>query len=269
MSTEIDLVLKTLKLSENELQALDYLLIPYHKFANPDGLGHGSLLGIAPKQKLVFIIDSMRFGVWASVDEWPFQGLMALALKTLPRSLNWPLFGQWSNRGAATDGSPNSAQQRDYYNCAVFSLTTAMCLAFGYDLPCYTEDDMNFKKRKQMLAELSNDGFNDPFNYGLFHIPQVAIDLPSKYSPLITVADVKKLKKHGLGVDPEKEIEPDTEILEGDVASSGPEDEAELMGEDVECLEGIADEEAGSSSAPLTHREKNLKAGFPAQFDYR
>jgi hypothetical protein len=55
----------------------------------------------------------------------------------------WPMYGQWNSWSQTTDNSPNAVQQHDTHNCGVFTCTNALCLAFGYDLLCYEEKDLN------------------------------------------------------------------------------------------------------------------------------
>lgn len=97
--------------------------------------------------------------------------------------LDWPIYGQWDRRGHdKLDGSPNVSQQGDDWNCGIFTATNAMCLAFGYDLLCYRQRDLENGpyndldpprgKRARMAAELFQGlEFDPPFNYDLLDIP--------------------------------------------------------------------------------------------------
>lgn len=48
--------------------------------------------------------------------------------------------------------------QFDAHNCGIFMLTNACCLAFGYSLLCYNQDDM-VDKRWRIASELLRQGF--------------------------------------------------------------------------------------------------------------
>jgi len=145
---------------------LDYLFIPYF---DPD-MEHHILIGLAPKQGFVFIIDSCTNTY--PRDQFPAQGLLALSILVRPRGVSWPLYGCWSSRDLEYDESPNCARQGDYHNCGIFTCTNMMCLAFGYRLMCYSQRDLDVGKRHRMAAELIGGGFwGKPFDYGLLEIP--------------------------------------------------------------------------------------------------
>lgn len=59
-----------------------------------------------------------------------------------------------------TDDSPRTVQQTDAYSCGVFVATSALCLAAGYRVDCFTEADLQEPKKKRMVAEFVNGGFN-------------------------------------------------------------------------------------------------------------
>lgn len=98
-------------------------------------------------------------------------------------TVDWPIYVQWAHRGhEKSDGSPNVPRQGDYWNCGIFTATNAMCLAFGYDLLCYRQRDLENGphndlepprgKRARMAAELFQGlDFDPPFNYDLLDIP--------------------------------------------------------------------------------------------------
>lgn len=88
-------------------------------------------------------------------------------------SSSWPLYGQWSRRSATDDDSPDMPRQSDGHNCGVILVTNAFCLAFGYDLLCYSQNDLDDLKRPRMASELSNGGFGGPgkYDYPLLDLP--------------------------------------------------------------------------------------------------
>jgi len=152
---------------------MDYLFIPYY-----DEHMHHVLMGIAPKQGFVFIINSVEIDY--SREEQPAKGLMALALMLCPETQAWPLYGQWAEKDAQ-DGSPNCARQGDFHSCGIFTSTNMMCLAFGYRLMCYRNRDMH-AKRVRMAAELLKGGFGpEPFDYTLLDIPTDITDYRTNY----------------------------------------------------------------------------------------
>lgn len=125
-----------------DFQKLDYLFIPYH---NPQKK-HYTLLGIAPKQQFFFAIESSTNTY--NIHDWPGCGLYQLALTVVPKKQVmgiWPCFGKYSKRSSRDDGSPMSVQQRDQWNCGVFTATNATCLAFG--CKCILPFDVRFRMR--------------------------------------------------------------------------------------------------------------------------
>jgi hypothetical protein len=66
---------------------LDYLFIPYFEYDQE----HHVLVGLAPKQGFVFIIDSCDNTY--PREQMPAQGLLALSILVRPRGVTWPLYG--------------------------------------------------------------------------------------------------------------------------------------------------------------------------------
>jgi len=64
----------------------------------------------------------------------PFLALTQISPEVMEKS---GLHTGDSLRPQKQDGSPDCLQRQDGYNCGVFMATSAMCLAFGYDLCCY------------------------------------------------------------------------------------------------------------------------------------
>lgn len=77
----------------------------------------------------------------------------------------WRLYGQWSYRSETTDDSPDGPQQSDFYTCGIFATTTAFCLAFGYDLNCWVQADLEAYKKHRMAVELRNGEFSGDYEY--------------------------------------------------------------------------------------------------------
>ncbi|KAE9373781.1 hypothetical protein N431DRAFT_466050 [Stipitochalara longipes BDJ] len=174
----------SVSLDKDGILDLDYLFTPS---IETRGVHYG-LMGIAPKQQFVFVVDSVKSGYTFRV-----QKMYNILLYLLPGNVddkkqeaeaNWNVFGQWSRReNKKTDGSPNCCVQGDYYNCGNFTLTNAMCLAFGFDLLCYQQDDLNEKKRPRIAAEFDNEGFLGEFAYDMFDLPIGKADRLTKPQP--------------------------------------------------------------------------------------
>jgi len=166
MASALVRMLENLKFTPQSILALDYLFIPFYHWEKE----HHLLMGIAPKQGFVFIIDSCSNTY--PRDAYPVEALLALAFLVCPPEIKWPVYGLWQSRGWKEDDSPNCARQGDYHNCGVFTCTNMMCLAFGYRLMCYRQRDLNIGKRHRMAAELGADGFGPPpFDYQLLDLP--------------------------------------------------------------------------------------------------
>ena len=72
------------------------------------------------------------------------------------------------------DGSPNAPRQGDGYNCAIFALANALNMAFGFDLLCYRQRDLDSLKRTRIFSELKTGAssvFKDNFAYDMLDIP--------------------------------------------------------------------------------------------------
>jgi hypothetical protein len=173
-SEAITNILNERNLNGPNFMNLDYLFIPYLETET-----HYILIGIAPKQQYIFAVDTAN-EQWP-IDDYPVQSLYAMLLQLLPgaseddkekhATANWNVFGQWSRRTKKEDGSPNCAQQKDRYNCGMFTITNAFCLAFGFDLLCYRQQDLDFGKRPRVAAEFNNNGFSGDFAYDMFDLP--------------------------------------------------------------------------------------------------
>lgn len=186
----------------DSLRNLDYLFLP----TNSEGT-HYFLVGIAPKQKFVFAIDSYaRNEKGHALDNENVDPIVEILLREFPGE-DFPMYGQWALRSKTTDGSPNCAQQSDIYNCGVFTITNALCLAFGYELLCYTPDDLDEGKRPRVAAELLHGGFVAPFNYPL-------LDIPFAQVPTVTDRYGERF------VEPES-IHEDTEMRDGHIVAAG------------------------------------------------
>lgn len=165
-------LLKAVNMTSSSFLSHDYLFIPY--IADQ---AHYVLLGFAPQQRFVFIMDSVN-GRYS----YPRQTLQDI-LFHMDSNANWNIFGQWSSRFGTTDKSPNCCQQKDMYNCGTFVMTNAFCLAFGFDLLCYRPEDLNRGKRPRIAAELNNGGFSGDFAYDMFDLPTGPADRVGKPQP--------------------------------------------------------------------------------------
>lgn len=147
----------------------DYIFMPQGAGSN-----HHHLVGIAPKQNFVFIMDScFRYLNGDSLTEL-LREFVRVGTGCELSSQTWPVYGEWSTRIDLTkDGSPDVPVQRDSHNCGLFTVTNAFNLAFGYDLLCYSKDDLDNLKRQRMCAELANGGFGGlkRYNYPVLDLP--------------------------------------------------------------------------------------------------
>ena len=165
-------LLNTVKMTSAKFHSHDYLFIPY--IADE---AHYILVGFAPQQRFVFLMDSVN-GRYTH----PTQTLQDI-LFHLNVDGNWNIFGQWSSRLGTTDKSPNCCQQKDMYNCGTFVMTNAFCLAFGFDLLCYKPEDLNYGKRPRIAAEFNNGSFSGDFAYDMFDLPTGPDDRIGKPQP--------------------------------------------------------------------------------------
>lgn len=150
----------------------DYLFMPHFES------GHWVLFGVAPKQRFVFIIDS----IFQPDPHWNAEvaGLASLVRQEIQHTdtklddwlLITPSYGQmdhvWQNRIYVT--------QRASQGCQIITCTNGLCLAFGYPLLCYSNEqtddiDDTPKKRERMALELLNGGFTMPYNYQVLKVP--------------------------------------------------------------------------------------------------
>lgn len=96
--------------SRQPLLELDYLFVPWLSAI------HQFLVGMAPKQKFFFALDSSQGTT--TIKDWPITGLLLLALEQISRTEldeGWHMYGQWWEK-EAQDGSPDVVRQRDYYS---------------------------------------------------------------------------------------------------------------------------------------------------------
>ncbi|PMD48063.1 hypothetical protein L207DRAFT_505147 [Hyaloscypha variabilis F] len=200
------IVLREMKITSELFFKLDYLFLPYMV---GDAGYHYVLLGIAPKQQFSFAMDSIATESWSMDREegMIIQALLLHFGSGVNRKEGeekaysnveddnddeededsgdesedqedqqqwwedeeWDFFSQWSQRSQTTDESPNGPQQRDYHNCGTFTMTSAFCLAFGFNLQCYKNADLDDLKRPRIAAELYN-GFSGEFGYDMFDL---------------------------------------------------------------------------------------------------
>ncbi|KAI9055625.1 hypothetical protein LZ554_000569 [Drepanopeziza brunnea f. sp. 'monogermtubi'] len=96
----LDQVLGDIDLHEGNFFELDYLFIPV------DNGSHHMLVGVAPKQKFVFAIDSIgtsEKGIMAIMRRCVPEVTFAKYNRILvPNSSFWPIFRQWSSRANKT-----------------------------------------------------------------------------------------------------------------------------------------------------------------------
>ncbi|KAL5322420.1 hypothetical protein ACEPPN_010393 [Leptodophora sp. 'Broadleaf-Isolate-01'] len=183
-------------------QNLDYLFIA------ADDSSHTELVGVAPKQRFIFAIDTIPRhdkDTPKSFNKYPLLGVIAIMEYLIPDivvakynqipmpdSKFWPIFGQWSARSLTKDKSPNGPQQCDGYNCGAFTITNVFCLAFGYRILCYAQnqgqEDLERWKKPRVIFELRQGGFFGDYEYDLLDIEPVKVDVPS-YGPLVEDSD--------------------------------------------------------------------------------
>jgi len=142
-----------------------------------------ALLGIAPRQKHVFIIDSIANMILSQDDGLPRSALLRILFSQIPKNETWPLYTQDTQKSNETiDGSPDAARQGDYYNCGVFTVTNAFCMAFGFDLMCYRQRDLGLK-RDRMLLELNQGSLGGRVAYDLLDVPDGPLYLNPVFQP--------------------------------------------------------------------------------------
>ena len=58
------------------------------------------------------------------------------------------------------------------YNCGAYTITNAFCMAFGYDLECFREDQLDRWKKARVAFELLQRGFKGDYDYDLIEISE-------------------------------------------------------------------------------------------------
>lgn len=129
---------------ENFLQ-LDTVLIPVNSNA------HWTLIVIRPSRRTISYLDSFHNHNQTQVRH-AYQWLERfLANKFVP--------GDWSTQEF---GAP---RQTNAWDCGMFVITNAMCLALGISPMCYNEENMPIQ-RQRIAAMLLNGGFHGEFDLG-------------------------------------------------------------------------------------------------------
>ncbi|KUJ18889.1 uncharacterized protein LY89DRAFT_732428 [Mollisia scopiformis] len=276
---------------------LDFLFIPYIKY-----ITHSVLVGIAPKQRFAFVIDSGPEKYNISHDLSRSISALILTLSPdikwardnkRPQQGEWRMYGEWSHRSQTTDDGPNAAQQDDEYNCGVFTATSAMCLAFGFRLNCFVEGDLDKRKKPRMAAEFANGGFFGPgFDYDLLDLPQIGVQPPpSPKAPAYTAPKPhatptaqpstapkrkqsilrrffsKKRKHDGSGGDREQRGlgEDDSSESEGSDGESDDEDSLPIPKEPLYTPEQVF--YALNLTPKTTSKKRKNAVAYPPQFD--
>lgn len=141
-------------------------------------------MGIAPKQKFIFAIDS-AIGAMGEIDMPRLDPVLALVLDQIDPDENWPIYsGRYKKRlkaqwepAAISDNTLRGAPQpkNDVYNCGVYIVAYAFCLAFGFDMMCFKQGNLDEGKRGRMFAELCHGSLGEPpFDYDWFDLPEGA-----------------------------------------------------------------------------------------------
>ncbi|KAE9377374.1 hypothetical protein N431DRAFT_194416 [Stipitochalara longipes BDJ] len=205
LKKDLKKIFRKMNMCKSAFMNLDYLFIPY--LEGKEMGAHYVFLGIAPKQQFSFAIDAVPGGYsltngcrkfiravlqhFASSDDEEEgdknkKDKSSNSEKQVQRFWEveeWDFFSQWQNRSKTTDESPHAPQQSDAYNCGMFALTSAFCLAFGFELLCYKGENIDLAKRPRIAAELYN-GFSGEFAYDMFDLPAGRADrvgLPRPY----------------------------------------------------------------------------------------
>lgn len=188
-----DVVAQALELAKcrgKDMARLDYIFIPHREST------HWALLGIAPKQRMIFVIDSIFWSEQAWQPE--IRPLAELVWQELAESdlldREWLLITPSYNNMNKSWKNRIYVRQKDEESCAVFVCTNALCLAFGYPLLCYSNEPDKSKndmprKRRRMAMELLRNGFVPAnYNYPL-------LDVPTEFAPLQTQTDEDRIYK--------------------------------------------------------------------------
>jgi hypothetical protein len=140
----------------------DCMVIPWWlRTANP--AGHFHLMGLAPKQRFVYSIDSCT--VMQQEYRSSMRHLWWIFETTLKHEeTDWPLYEEWA--GAPRKDKPGVTCQSDSYNCGVSTCINAWNLMAGFSLRSYVSSDLDKYKRPRMTVELmSGDLNNEGFRY--------------------------------------------------------------------------------------------------------
>ncbi|KAH9211337.1 hypothetical protein DL95DRAFT_464928 [Leptodontidium sp. 2 PMI_412] len=184
---ELTRMLEEINCTPTNFRNLDYHFIPIH-----DKGTHMMLMELAPKQKFAFVVDSCMGQNFCAPGETPENSWYRLGLQALLMALDpsvkytknnvpapatdpdrpWYIYGQYVLRSKKTDKSPDAVQQRDNYNCGAFTTTNAFCLAFGYNLECYTEDKLDKWKKARVAFELMQQRFHGEYEYEMLKLSE-------------------------------------------------------------------------------------------------
>lgn len=163
------------------------------------------------------------------------------------------------------DGSRDIIQQKDLYNCGAFTVTNAFCLAFGYELLCYTPEDMDTHKKPRICFEIMAGEFTGDYEYDLIEISQRAIVYPPPDEP--SVPD-DAMEQRGLPPTEEEERRKNQDQDEAgdktDLESEGSDGEADGADWDSSRRFYTADEVLVRESPPVGPRPDTLP--WPEQF---
>ncbi|PVH79209.1 hypothetical protein DL98DRAFT_632881 [Cadophora sp. DSE1049] len=251
LDVELTKILQEIDADPANSRTLDYLFIPVHISG-----AHMVLIGLAPKQKFAFVLDSHMVAgptnpnpVETAANAWYTKALKALLLMLDPtvkfsknnksvtvadRGRVWHLFGQYVLRSRKTDRSPNAVQQHDTYNCGAYTITNAFCMAFGYDLECFKEHQLNKWKKARVAFELLQKGFRGHYDYDLIEISEEDVTL-------LQESDEEGLSETDLDSDGDFEMQYG---FENSPAGSTSADSGYDSGEESEGSDGEVDEKA-------------------------
>ncbi|KAH7419482.1 hypothetical protein BKA64DRAFT_751955 [Cadophora sp. MPI-SDFR-AT-0126] len=161
LDVELTEILQEIDVDPANFRTLDYVFIPVHI----NGAHMVSIDGVGAETEVCLVLDSHMVAepedqdpVGTAVNAWYTKALKALLLvldpttkvpkdnKPVPvahRGRVWHLFGRYVLRSKKTDKSPNAVQQHDTYNCGAYTIANAFCMAFGYDLECFKEQQLD------------------------------------------------------------------------------------------------------------------------------
>lgn len=132
-------------MNANNFLDIDTILIPVNSNA------HWTLLVIRPSRRTVSYLDSFHHRNETQIR---------LAFKWLQGFLGSKFVADdWSTQEF---GAP---RQRNAWDCGMFVITNAMCLALGISPMCYSEEEMPIQRRR-IAAMLLNGGFHGDFDLG-------------------------------------------------------------------------------------------------------